>query len=870
MPLVATIAEAPTMTALRERFQQAKQRTIDAYLEHRRAAVLLEDLSRIMDATLRALLHHHSLPTGATLAAVGGYGRAELYPYSDIDLLILLPHEPDEADQARISDLVTALWDLGIEPGHSVRTVQECRQEADGDITVETALLESRYLAGSRSLMRKFEAAMQERMDVPAFFLAKRIEMQQRHARYQDTPYALEPNCKESPGGLRDLQVILWMARAAGFGHTWRQIARAGMLNQDEARDLHRAELALRRLRIELHLAAKRREDRLVFDLQPTLATAYDIKPSATRRPSEILMQRYYWAAHTVSLLNTILVQNIEEHLFPRPENEALAIDDDFRNLRGRLDILRDNAFQHNPTLLLRAFLVMEQHAELSGMSARTLRAIWASRDGIDAQFRRNPVNRKLFLQLLQQPRGIVHELRRMSRLSILGAYLPAYRRITGQMQHDLFHVYTVDQHTLQVIRNLRRFTMTEHAEEYPLASQLASELADYWLLYAAALFHDIAKGRGGDHSELGAQEVVRFAREHGLSKDDRDTLEFLVRGHLHMSQVAQKRDLSDPDVIREFASVVRTKRRLTMLYLLTVADIRGTSPKVWNAWKGKLLEDLYRMTYAVLGGASPDAKTVLDERKAEAAQLADISAESRDAIWRQLDVAYFLRHDAPEIAWHTSQLSQHLQTDHTMVRARPTAQREGLQVMVYTRDTQDLFVSICAYFDAKDMDIQDARIHTTSHGWALDSFIILVPDYADDLDTLAAVIQRELAEHIQTREVNVSAPARAPAPYGRNRQSRLSRVFPLMPQVELSPDERSQSWRLSVTATDRHGLLHTLARVFANHHINLQTAKIMTLGDRAEDVFIVDGAELENPRTQLRFERALLDVLNMDSQAAA
>jgi len=854
---------AADLPSLRERMRERRAAAIEAFRRHQRPDTLLAELRRATDQTLRDLTKLCPLPAGAALAAVGGYGRGELYPYSDVDLLILLPSEAGDGDAARIERLVAALWDIGLEPGHSVRTVTECEREAEADITVETSLLESRWLAGSRSLMRGFEAAMAARLDARAFFQAKQVEMQQRHARYQETPYALEPNCKESPGGLRDLQVILWMARAAGFGENWRQVARAGLLTPSEARDLRRAEQAFKRLRIELHLLAGRREDRVLFDLQPALAQAYGIAATATRRASEILMQRYYWAARLVTQLNTILVQNIEERLFPRPTDQASDIDQDFRNVHDRLDIVRDDGFERNPTLLLRAFLLMQQHAELTGMSARTLRALWHARHRIDAQFRRNPVNRRLFLQILQQPRGIVHALRRMTMLNILPRYLPVFRRIVGQMQHDLFHVYTVDQHTLAVIRNLRRFTMPEHAQEYPLASQLMADFDRHWLLYVAALFHDIAKGRGGDHSELGARDVRRFAQEHGLPPEDIALVEFLVRRHLLMSAVAQKRDLSDPAVVREFAQAVGDERHLTALYLLTVADIRGTSPKVWNAWKGKLLEDLYRLTRQALGGAPEDANTVLARRKEEAAgltRLAGLRDDARDAFWKQLDVAYFLRHDAADIAWHTRHLYYRADAEEPVVKARPTEKAEGLQVMVYTRDTADLFAAICGYFGSRGMNIQDARIHTTRSGRALDSFIVLTPDQdSGGLRARASLVEHELAGLLH--DPQEAAGVRV-SPNYRARPSRLSRVFPVAPRVELQPDERSKSWRLSVVATDRPGLLHALAQVFAAHRINLQTAKIMTLGERVEDVFVVDGQALERPRSQMQFERDILQAL--------
>src|SRR5690606_21401137 len=444
----------------------------------------------------------------------------------------------------KIEGFVAAMWDLGIEPGHSVRTIADCQSEAANDITVETALMEARWLVGSKQLLAALRAAMAEQQDAQTFFQAKRAEMQQRHARHQDTPYALEPNCKEAPGGLRDLQVVQWLAQAAGLGSTWREISKSDLLTATEFRALRRADQAFKRLRIELHLLTGRREDRVLFDLQPGLAQVYGFEATKTRRPSELLMQRYYWAARAVSQLNAILMQSIEELLFPPPDQQARIIDDDFCIVRNRLCLQRDDGFARNPALLFRAFLVMQERPEIVGMSAQTLRAMWHARRRIDAQFRRNPVNRRQFIQILQQPRGIVHSLRRMTMLNILPRYLPVFRRIVGQMQHDLFHAYTVDQHILMVVRNLRRFTMPEHAQEYPLASQLIADFDRHWLLYVAALFHDIAKGRGGDHSELGAIEVRRFCVDHGIEGADKELVEFLVRQHLTMSMVAQKRDL--------------------------------------------------------------------------------------------------------------------------------------------------------------------------------------------------------------------------------------------------------------------------------------------------------------------------------------
>jgi [protein-PII] uridylyltransferase len=862
------MTDVTAIAEIRASLQSHRQAAIDHFRQAIRPDTLLTALCGCADQALRRLLEIFPLPKGAALAAVGGYGRGELYPFSDVDLLIILKHELDAQAEANLSGLVAAMWDVGLEPGYSVRTIEQCVKEASADITVETSLLESRWIAGSKTLAKLFEKTMTARLDPQQFFRAKRAEMQQRHARHQDTPYSLEPNCKESPGGLRDLQVIMWMARAAGFGASWQAIARAGLLTSAEARALKRAEQAFKRVRIELHLLVNRREDRLLFDLQHGLAQAYGITATSTRRASELLMQRYYWAARLVTQLNTLLVQNIDERLFVLQETDVREVDEHYVSRHNRLDIKDELLFEKNPSQLLNVFLVLQQHPELHELSGRALRAIWHARDRIDPTFRRNAENKNIFLKILQQPQGIVHALRRMTMLNILPRYLPVFRRVVGQMQHDLFHVYTVDQHTLAVVRNLRRFTMPEHAQEYPLASRLSAGFEHHWLLYVAALFHDIAKGRGGDHSTLGTLEVKRFAKAHGLNRDDTELVMFLVSSHLLMSQVAQKKDLSDPQVVSDFALHVKTLRNLQALYLLTVADIRGTSPKVWNTWKGKLLENLYDLTRATLGGTVDDTNTVLRQRTEQAAtltRLAGLRDDAREAFWQQLDVAYFLRHEASDIAWHTRHLYYRVAPEQAIVKVRPTEGAEGLQVMVYTKDVPDLFSRICSFFGQRSLSILDARIHTTRKGYALDSFIVLPADSTEELRTLATLIEHELDTHLKT------TPSEAlTTRHGLARPSRLSRAFPVPPLVTLHPDEGSQNWRLELVATDRPGLLGDIAQVFVTYNINLQTAKVMTLGDRVEDVFVVSGETLSQPRTQRQFERAMLDALTQAERRAA
>ena len=443
-----------------------------------------------------------------------------------------------------------------------------------------------------------------------------------------------------------------------------------------------------------------------------------------------------------------------------------------------------------------------------------------------------------------------------MNQWLVLGRYLFVFRRIVGQMQHDLFHVYTVDQHILMVVRNLRRFSMAEYAHEYPLCSQLIADFDRHWLLYVAALFHDIAKGRGGDHSTLGKRDALLFCHQHRLNDEDTELVAWLVEHHLTMSQVAQKQDIADPAVIRRFAQLVSTDRRLVALYLLTVADIRGTSPKVWNAWKGKLLEDLFHRTRRMLGGEEVGAHAELEQRKREALRvlrLYAVSEHAHESLWAELDVVYFLRHTAQDIAWHTRSLLAHVRTQQPIVRTRLAQGGEGAEVLVYVADQKDLFARVCGYFNSRSLSILDAKIHTTRHGYALDSFVVTDNGRAPHYRELLARIEHEL-----TRWIADAAALPEPA---QGRLSRQSRHFPVAPAVALQPDERGRHYLLSITATDRVGLLYAVARVLARHGVNVHTAKILTLGERVEDVFLIDGNLLAQPREQLQLESDLLAV---------
>ncbi len=822
-------------------------------------AALLKSLSQMIDEVLRGAAQEVGLSGEWALLAVGGYGRRELFPYSDIDLLVLLECEPDPVRISQLERFITYLWDIGLEVGHSVRTIDECLSEAHKDITVETNLLEARLLDGNRALFHVFQQTFAQSLNGPLFLEGKLLEQQQRHLRFHDATYNLEPNIKENPGGLRDLQNILWISRGLSLGASWKELAKSELLSPDEARAIRQDERLLRDLRIRLHFLARRREDRLLFDYQAALSQELGFNPRGARSAAEILMQHYYRAAKRVGLMNKILLLDLKSRTLP-PAAQAQEINARFAVRHGLLELRAPDVFEREPRAIFEAFWLLQQQTHIDDMSADTLRCLVRSTHKIDAQFRRDPHNKQQFMAILRAPRGLTHTLRRMNQYGVLGRYIPAFGRIVGQMQHDLFHVYTVDEHILFVVRNLRRFTLAEFAHEYPLCSRLISNFERPEMLYLAGLFHDIAKGRGGDHSTLGAVDARKFCREHGLGAEDAELVAWLVAQHLMMSATAQKQDLSDPEIIAAFAAKVGDMRRLTALYLMTVADIRGTSPKVWNAWKGKLLEDLFRATRRLLTGGAVPTDQQMEIRKAEALKLLNqemVPGDAHALFWRELDDSYFLRHAVREIAWHTRHLYSVAHTGHPIVRARSAPNGEGIQVMIYTPDRDDLFARICGFFERVNYTIVEAKIYTTPYAYALDTFLVLdIGNTAQHYRDLLSFIEFELMQQLLN-----DAP---PEPPLQGRISRQLKHFPLAPQIAIVPDEKGQYHVLSITAGDRPGLLSRIAQVLLKHGVHLHTAKINTLGERAEDTFLIraDDDRLSNQKTVLKIETDLLQAL--------
>lgn len=800
-----------------------------------------------VDQLLMSLWKTLNIDSNCCLIAVGGYGRGELYPYSDIDLLLLIPETRGGTDplNPKLEQLIGLLWDIGLNVGHSVRTLNECVSEAEKDVTVKTNLLESRLLAGDPWVYQQFTEKTSSFSNPVKFFEAKIHEQEIRHAKFNDTAYNLEPNIKESPGGLRDIHMIHWISHALHLDdrpntrsdHLWSLLTRHQLISRREAGQLRQHLKKLQKLRIHLHFLSGRREDRLLFDYQNEIAGILGYTNTPRKRASEQLMQSYYKSVKFLSLINEILLKHFSQILTPGPI-QTIAINADFEAQNGLLECKNNRSFLERPHTIFDAFLLLQKMPQLKGMGATLIRNLQTAKHLVNKTFRNQPENKQKFIEILSQPNGVNHTLRAMNRYGILGRYIPAFGRIIGQMQHDLFHVYTVDEHILNVLANLRRFSKTELKHEFPLCSQLFREFVKPHLLYLAALFHDIAKGRNGDHSNLGKIDAARFCKLHHLAKEDTDLVAWLVEMHLKMSATAQKSDLSDPSVIESFARMVQNERRLTALYLLTVADIRGTSPLVWNAWKSRLLESLFHETKNALNHPDFHTQQIITKRIEEASEKLlrfGISQSTYENMWQQFGKHYFVRHETDEIAWQSRLLTPHLHAQNSIVRARLSPHGDGIQVMIYTKDRNDIFAKICNFFDRMRYNIVAAKIYTTHHGYALDTFIILDQNNkAVSYDGLMKFIETELTKKLD-HEGALESPLTG-------RISRQVKHMPIKPEIRLRNEDHSNLYALELIVNDRPGLLALIAQQFLKHNIILHHAKINTLGSRAEDSFLISG----------------------------
>jgi [protein-PII] uridylyltransferase len=809
------------------------------------------------------------------LVAVGGYGRGELHPHSDIDILVLLA-DHRQACENQLESLLTLLWDIGLVIGHSVRTIADCVDKAREDITILTNLMEARTIRGPKELMQQVRelTGPAQMWPSPDFFRAKLEEQRTRHGKFADTEYNLEPNVKSSPGGLRDLQIIGWIAERHFGVVSLEKITSSEFLNAEEMDILSRGRNFMWKVRYALHMISDREEDRLLFDHQRELAELWGFE-DGDRLGVEQFMHTYYRWALALSQLNELLIQNFDQAILrPDQADDVRIINDRFQLRNAYIEARGDDVFSATPSALLEVFLLCATIEESEGVGAPTIRLIRNNRHLIDESFRADERNKKIFLEILRAPIKMTRQLRRMTRYGILGQYLPEFGKIVGQMQHDLFHAYTVDAHTLEVVKNARRFLYPDFELRFPVSSRVARRLRKPELLYIAGLYHDIGKGRGGDHSELGAVDAARFCREHGYDEKDSELVVWLVANHLVMSAISQRKDISDPEVIQQFAEHVGDQEHLDYLFTLTVADINATNPNLWNAWRGSLLRQLYTETKRALrrGLENPVDKQswLLKNRIAARDILEDrgFTVEELEELWRQRGEDYFLRERPEDIAWHSEAIASHHQQDTPLVLARNSVDSSvanTTQIFIHARGHAELFSQICAKLEQLDLSVHDARIYNANDGMSLDTFFVLDSDgqsIAED-GTRIKIIQAQLTEAL-------SGATGAPQIVQR-RTPRRVKSFSVPTETSMSVDQTRNVSVLEVSAPDRPGLLARIGKIFVELGVELQAAKIQTLGERVEDVFVITDSE-QQPITDPELSRTIQQAIcrELDEQAAA
>ncbi|MCI0400549.1 MAG: [protein-PII] uridylyltransferase [Gammaproteobacteria bacterium] len=802
---------------------------------------------------------------GLALVAVGGYGRRELHPASDIDIMVLRNARIGDLTRRGIEEFLVFLWDIGLEVAHSVRTVKDCVREAKADVTVATNLMEARLVIGNPTLFSSMLKATgpSEIWPIRAFFEAKLQEQIKRHRKFDDAAHNLEPNIKEGPGGLRDIQMISWVASRHFGAEVLHDLVKKHFLTEEEFQTLDEGQAFLWQLRFALHTLTGRREDRLQFDYQRRIANAFGYQDDTRQLGVERLMKTYYRTVTELSRVNEMLLQLFQEAILYSKrgkKKKARALNRRFQVQNDFIEARHDTIFQRFPFALLELFLLLQQHPEIKGVRASTIRLIRNHRHLIDESFRNDLRNRSLFLEIIRTPNAISRELRRMHRYGILGAYVPIFEAIVGLMQFDLFHVYTVDEHILFVIRNVQRFRDPESLRTLPLCFHVMHQLPKPELLYLAGLFHDIAKGRGADHSEFGAKDALGFCLHHGLSPYDARLVAWLVSHHLVMSLTAQRQDISHPEVISQFALVVGDRIHLDYLYLLTVADIQGTNPTLWNRWKDALLAELYHSTLRALrrGLENPiDKAERIGETQSAALALLNKQASSKKAIielWDQFGEDYFLRHSPDEIAWHTQHILNTSEDDLPLVLVRPETHRGGTEVFIYMHDEDLIFASTTTALDQLDLTVQDARIITAAGGYTLDTYIVL-----EATGEVIRDAERE-QEIVHALKRALSSLKSFPKQVSR-RAARQLRHFPIPTEVLFSSDAKNARTVMEVIATDRPGFLARIGMAMFRCSVRLQNAKIATYGERVEDVFfitdktnrpITDPAQLEHLRQSI------------------
>jgi [protein-PII] uridylyltransferase len=832
---------------------------------------LLREKSDFIDGILCICWQHFlgESSKNLTLCAVGGYGRQEMFPYSDIDILLILPSEVCDEYQESLGAFFTFLWDIGLKLGYSVRSISQCVEVAKNDQTIMTSLLEIRQICGNSSLLKllKNEISPDKIWASDKFFAAKMAEQQARYAKFHDTAYNLEPNVKECPGGLRDRQVIAWVFKRHYNAQTLKELIKYGFLPEEEYAELVKLLSVLWRIRYALHLLTGRAEDRLVFDYQRDLAEQFGFHSDNCEYNNDVeqFMQFYFKTVSGLERLNEMLLQLFDERFVPREHNEVRRLDANFEIINGYLEAIDLQVFERNPLALLELFLILEQHEEIKGVRATTLRLIRKNLHLINNDFRTNKSANHLFIEAFRQPHGITNQLRRMNRYGILAAYLPEFTNIVARMQYDLFHIYTVDEHTLFVVRNLRRFTIDKHSDEFPFCNAVFQLIPKPELLYLAALFHDIAKGQNGDHSVLGEKIVREFCVQHDISMHDTNLIAWLVRNHLVMSTTAQRKDISDPDVIHAFAQIVGNTEYLNYLYLLTVADIRATNPELWNSWKDALLKELYSETHQVIRTGLPNPAALserLAENKREArAELLKLGMNENmtEFAWRHASDEYFLRYSDDEIAWHTIAIAASNEHDLPLVLLRPQTQRGSAEVFIYMKNEGAIFSHATATLDQLGLTILDARIITTRDNYVLNSFLVLeqsgeaIADLCREVH-ICSSLRQNLLQNKVPKSKNI------------HRGSRQAKHFPIPTSVVFHADALNRYTIIELITTDHAGLLSKIGQAFVKQQIHLHNAKISTIGSRVEDRFYVtssDNLPIENFQKEA-LKKAILKQLDI------
>ncbi|CAH0990715.1 Bifunctional uridylyltransferase/uridylyl-removing enzyme [Sinobacterium norvegicum] len=835
--------QLPLKAAIKEGSELLNQQ----FLEGRNVTELVRERAVLIDAIIDLCWKNcQLLGQQMTLVAVGGYGRGELHPFSDIDILVLLKTEPDAEAQASLEKFITLLWDLGLDIGHSVRTSDECVAEASKDITIATALMESRVLSGNCELHEQMKQATDPSnvWDSREFFQAKCQEQQNRHDKFANTEYNLEPNVKSSPGGLRDIQVIDWVTKRHFATSDRSQLVSNQFLTDEEFKIIEDGRNFMWQVRWALHMVANRAEDRLLFDYQRQLSEIFGFTDGDERHNIEQFMQRFYRWAIALSELNDLIIQHFNEAIIQACEpEEVMEINTRFRIRNNLIEAANETVFQKHPSALLEVFVLLANNPHIEGVRAATIRLIRDGRHLIDDAFRENPKNRQLFAELLRGNHLLATSLHRMKRYGILGNYLPEFGKIIGQMQHDLFHIYTVDAHTIQVVRNMRHFGYDEYREKFPLASSIHNRMDKVELLYTAGLYHDIAKGRGGDHSELGQEDARQFCINHGYSKSDTNLVVWMVKHHLTMSSIAQRKDISDPEVIRDFANLVGDQRHLDYLYALTVADINATNPTLWTSWRAALMRQLYLETKRALRRGLENhvdkEELVADIKERAIRLLEDKGFDAEDVLnfWDNPGDEYFLRHSPREIAWHTEATAGHGDSTKPLILIEDTLDKlyEGAtHIFIRTTEHKYLFANVAACFEQLNLSIQDARIITTESGLCMDTFIVLDAN-GEAIGTSPQrlkTIRKKLNEYLSTQQQVIDNVSRF--------IPRQLKHFNNPTNVTIITDTQKEQTIIEVITPDRPGLLALVGLIFAENQLMLQNAKISTLGERVEDVFFI------------------------------